>query len=99
VTRLIEFDWDQWNIQKNEVKHGVSRLETESAFYDPRYMLYRDDKHSGTGEGRYVLYGWSIENHVLMVGFTIRGARVRVITARPASRKERRIYEGEKESP
>jgi len=32
VTREIEFDWDQWNVQKNETKHGVSRLEAESAF-------------------------------------------------------------------
>ena len=33
--RPIVFDWDQWNVQKNEQKHGVSRLEAESAFYDP----------------------------------------------------------------
>ena len=98
VTREIEFDWDQWNVQKNEVKHGVSCLEAESAFYDPAYRLYRDDKHSTDSEGRYILYGKSIENHILTVGFTLRGARVRVITARPTSRKERRIYEGEKEN-
>ncbi len=98
MTRVIEFDWDQWNVQKNEVKHGVSRLEAESAFYDPRYKLYVDSKHSISREGRYILYGKSVENQVLMVGFTIRGARVRVITARPASRKERQIYEGEEEN-
>ena len=96
MVRFIEFDWDQWNVQKNESKHGVSRLEAQSAFYDPLYKLYRDDKHSTSGEGRYILYGRSIENRVLMVGFTVRGVRVRVITARTASRKERRIYEGEK---
>ena len=96
MVRFIEFDWDQWNVQKNESKHGVSRLEAQSAFYDPRYKLYRDDKHSTSGEGRYILYGRSIENRALMVGFTVRAARVRVITARTASRKERRIYEGEK---
>jgi hypothetical protein len=95
VTRVIEFDWDQWNVQKNEVKHGVSRLEAESAFYDPRYRLYEDLKHSTPPEARYLLYGRSLENRVLMVGFTLRGARVRVITARPASQKERRIYESE----
>lgn len=95
VTRVIEFDWDQWNVQKNEVKHGVSRLEAESAFHDPRYRLYEDLKHSTPREARYLLYGRSLENRVLMVGFTLRGARVRAITARPASRKERRIYESE----
>jgi hypothetical protein len=39
-------------------------------------------------------YGRSIENRVLMVGFTLRGRRIRVVTARPASRKERKIHEG-----
>jgi uncharacterized DUF497 family protein len=97
VTRAIEFDWEQWNVQKNETKHGVSRLEAESAFYDPRYKLFEDTSHSSSREARYLLYGKSIENRVLMVGFTVRGGRVRVITARPASRKERRIYEERKQ--
>jgi len=95
VTRAIEFDWDQWNVQKNEVKHGVSRLEAESVFHDPHYLLFQDLIHSTPREARYLLYGRSLENRVLTVGFTLRGARVRVITARPASRKERRIYEEE----
>ncbi len=93
VARVIEFDWDQWNVQKNEVKHGVSRLEAESAFHDPHYRLFRDLIHTTLREARYLLYGRSLENRILTVGFTRRGVRVRVITARPASRKERRIYE------
>ena len=93
MPRMILFEWDQWNVQKNEAKHGVSRLEAESAFYDPGYRLFEDARHSSHRERRFILYGRSIENRVLMVGFTQRGARVRVITARPASRKERRIYE------
>lgn len=91
----ITFDWDQWNIQKNERKHGVSRLEAESTFYDPRLRLFQDEQHSTIREPRYVLYGRSLEARVLMVGFTRRGRKIRVITARPASRKERRIYERE----
>jgi uncharacterized DUF497 family protein len=98
VTRIVEFDWDQWNLQKNETKHGVSRLEAESAFYDARYRLFEDRRHSGPRERRYVLYGRSLENRVVMRGFTVRGARIRVITARPASRKERRIYEAAEEA-
>jgi uncharacterized DUF497 family protein len=93
VARVIEFDWDQWNVQKNEVKHGVSRLEAESAFHDHHYRLFQDLIHSTPREARYLLYGRSLENRILTVGFTLRGVRVRVITARPASRKERRIYE------
>lgn len=89
----ITFDWDQWSIQENERKHGVSRLEAESAFYDAQLRLFQDVRHSTVGEPRYVLYGRSLEARVLMVGFTRRGRKIRVITARPASRKERRIYE------
>jgi len=93
VARTIRFEWDQWNVQKNETKHGVSALEAESAFYDPSYRLFADGEHSTSIEKRFVLYGRSLENRVLMIGFTVRGTLVRVITARPASRRERKIYE------
>jgi uncharacterized DUF497 family protein len=87
------FDWDRWNIQKNEIKHGVSCVEAESVFYDQSYKLFKDEKHSTAKEVRYILYGKGIENRVLMVGFTVRKGGVRIITARPASKKEREIYE------
>ena len=93
--RPIVFDWDQWNVQKNEQKHGVSRLEAESAFYDPELRLFEDVRHSRPGEIRYILYARSLEARILMVGFTVRRDKVRVITARPASRKEREIYEAQ----
>lgn len=93
IVKDIRFDWDQWNIQKNETKHGVSALETESCFYDQHARIYVDSKHSMADEKRYILYGRGVENRVLMVGFTIRRGSIRVITARPASRKEREIYE------
>jgi len=92
MPRTIIFDWDQWNLQKNEAKHGVSRIEAESAFFDPAYKLFKDIKHSSGSEARYILFGRSIENRILMVGFTIRRFKVRIITARPASRKEREMY-------
>ena len=93
MTRELEFDWDQWSSQKNEIKHGVSRLEAESAFYDPEYRLFEDLKHSTSQEKRYILYGMSLENRLLMIGFTVRGSGVRVITARSASRREKKLYE------
>lgn len=73
----------------------MSRLEAESAFYDPDYRLFGDQRHSSRNEARYILYGRSLEARVLMVGFTRRERKVRIITARPASRKERRIYGAE----
>ncbi len=93
--RELIFDWDQWNIQKNEIKHGVSRLEAESAFFDESYKLFRDTKHSSRSEERLILLGASIERRVLMIGFTLRNGKVRIITARPASKKERLVYEAE----
>ena len=88
----IQFDWDQWNSQKNEIKHGVSRREAESVFFDPKYKLFHDKLHSLGAEMRFILFGQSMENRVLMVGFTLRKRFIRIITARPASKKERKIY-------
>jgi uncharacterized DUF497 family protein len=62
--------------------------------HNPHYKPYADAKHSIAGEARYILYGNSVEGRVLMVGFTLRGNRVRIITAWPASRKERAVYAG-----
>lgn len=94
-TKEIKFDWDLWNVQKNEVKHGVSALEAESCFYDASHVIFEDLRHSTAKEKRYLLYGKSLENRILMVGFTMRDAKVRIITARSASRKERKVYEEE----
>lgn len=96
MSNQVVFDWDQWNLQKNEVKHGVSRLEAESSFFDPGYCLFKDLKHSTEKEERFILFGKSLENRILMIGFTRRYHRVRIITARTASRKERGIYEQKK---
>lgn len=96
MSRYIEFEWNQWNVQKNEQKHGVSRLEAESSFFDAQHSLYSDQKHSSDREERFILYGRSLENRILMIGFTRRNLKVRIITARAASRKEREIYEQKK---
>ena len=94
---LLRFDWDQWNVQKNELKHGVSSQEAESAFYDTGHVLFADRRHSTVKEQRYILYGEGIKSRILMVGFTVRKKKIRVITARPASRQERKIYEKNKQ--
>lgn len=90
---LLKFDWDQWNVQKNEVKHGVSALEAESVFYDEGLLIFADEKHSSPKEKRHISYGISFKKRILMVGFTIRARKVRIITARAASKKERKVYE------
>jgi uncharacterized DUF497 family protein len=90
----VEFDWNQWNLQKNEIKHGVSMIEAESVFSDPELGIYDDLKHSDE-EPRWIGYGKSKLHRVLMVAFTIRAKKIRIISARTASRKEQDIYEKE----
>ena len=91
----ITFDWDQWNIQKNETKHGISSLEAESTFYDKNLVIFKDIKHS-TNEDRLIAYGKSAYNNIIMIAFTIRNEKIRIISARKASRKEKDIYEEKK---
>ena len=93
---ILKFDWDQWNIQKNETKHGVSKLEAESIYYDNALVIFEDIKHSTQNEKRWICYGTSLRNRVLMIAFTKRYKKVRIISARPASKKERKIYEEQK---
>jgi len=88
----LVFDWDQWNIQKNEIKHGVSRLEAESLFFDSDLKLFKDQRHSSVTERRWIGYGKSKTQRVLMVAFTLRRHKVRIISVRPASKSERRVY-------
>lgn len=92
----LEFEWDQWNIQKNELKHGVSRLESESVFYDEHFVIFNDLKHSTKSETRWIGYGQSFLKRVLMLAFTIRNEKVRIISSRPASKRERNTYEEKK---
>ena len=93
LLQVLEFEWDQWNIQKNEIKHGVSSLESESVFFDTQLKIFEDIKHSEDIEKRWVCYGRSNSHRILMLAFTIRNQKVRIISARPCSRKERNVYE------
>ncbi len=92
---ILIFNWDQWNIQKNEIKHGISALEAESLFYDGNLIIFEDIKHSGKKEKRWICYGRSAYHNILMIAFTIRNRKIRIISARKASKKERQVYEQE----
>lgn len=96
MLKKLVFDWDQWNVQKNEIKHGISALEAESAFYDKTISIFQDLQHSGPAEQRWIAYAMSAYHNVLMIAFTVRQDKVRIISARKASRKERRLYEENK---
>ena len=89
----IGFDWDEGNSRKNE-KHGVTKAEVEQAFLNKPLIVVADMKHSQQ-EPRYHALGRTDSNRCLLITFTERGdgTLIRPISARAASRKERKIYE------
>lgn len=89
---LLEFEWDQGNREKNFIKHGVTNKEAEEAVTNKLPFIFPDEGHSGI-EKRYALYGKTDQGRRLSIVFTIRKEKVRIITARDMSKKERRAYE------
>lgn len=85
------FQWDAGNADKNWDLHSVSLAECEQVFFSRPILVAADDKHS-QGAPRYAALGRTNAGRVLSVIFTIRGTLVRVISARDASRRERRVY-------
>ena len=88
----LTFDWDGGNILKNLLKHKVGYLECEEVFGDPCKVIFRDVLHSDK-ETRYILVGKTRQDRSLYLVFTLRGKKIRVISARDLSRKERYFYE------
>jgi uncharacterized DUF497 family protein len=86
------FEWDHRKSHANLTKHGVSFDEASTAFQDPLSVTVADPLHS-TDEERFVLIGHSHRDRLVVVVHTDRGNRVRIISARAATRKERRNYE------
>lgn len=78
----------------NFEKHGVTFEEALTVFMDPPARIHEDPDHSDS-ERREIIVGHSIEQRLLLVSFAERGERVRLVSARPATRKERRDYEEE----
>ena len=88
----MEFEWDPKKASANEQKHNVSFQETATVFGDPLAITFADPDHS-VNEQRYITFGLSRYNRLLVVSHTDRGGRIRIISARLMTRKERRIYE------
>ncbi len=87
------FEWDEGNSRKNEQKHGVTDREAEEIFFNKPLVIGRSPK--GEPEIRYAALGKTYGSRLLAVVFTIRSKRIRVISARPMSRREREFYEEE----
>lgn len=91
LNKLTGFEWDKWNIDKSYKKHGISPSETEEVFLDENVKIEEDIKHAQQVE-RYIAIGKTEEDRILFVVFTIRGEKIRVISARLANKKEREVY-------
>jgi uncharacterized DUF497 family protein len=86
------FEWDSRKAESNLKKHGISFEEATTIFGDPLSLLMDDPKHS-TDEQRFLVIGLSVQHRLLVTAFAERPPRTRIISARLATRHERKQYE------
>jgi uncharacterized DUF497 family protein len=90
------FEWDLMKARGNLTRHAISFDEASTVFRDPFSMTVADPLHS-EGEERFVLIGQSQRGRMLVVVHMERGDRIRIISARLATSKERKRYEKNEE--
>jgi uncharacterized protein len=88
----VVFEWDDEKARRNVDLHGVAFEEAAEVFFDPFYQ-YGDATPAGVPELRDFILGYSASQRLLLVVYTERSARTRSISARPATRAERKQYE------
>ena len=89
-----DFEWDDAKAEANFRKHGVDFLDAAEVFDDPLRMEWLDGR-CDLGEERFCTVG-EAQGRLLFVAYTMRGERMRLITARPDSRKEKGDYHGDR---
>lgn len=89
----MQFDWDPIKAERNHQKHGVTFEEASTVFSDPCAIIIADPGHSH-GEERFAVVGLSKWYRILVIVFVERiQDQIRIISARPATSHERRLYE------
>ena len=88
----LSFEWDKRKAESNLKAHGVSFHEATTVFADPLSLTISDPDHSSMGM-RFLDIGLSYLGRVLVVSYTERGNKIRLISARLATRNERKQYE------
>ena len=88
----MDFEWDPEKARANESKHGVSFLEACEIFDDDHSSTILDPDHS-SDEDRYLIFGTSKRAKYLVVSYTERGDRIRPISPRSMTPRERKAYE------
>jgi len=89
---FLQFEWDAKKARANEAKHGVSFEEAITVFADPLARIFDDPEHSES-EHLELLIGHSGQQNLILVSFVEADDRVRLISARKATRSERKDYE------
>ncbi|HVA44914.1 MAG TPA: BrnT family toxin [Pirellulales bacterium] len=90
----MEFEWHPEKAAKNLAKHGISFEEAATVFGDPLAVTFFDPDHSDDEE-RYLTFGYTSKGVLVVVSHTDRDDRTRIISARRATRRERKLYESE----
>jgi hypothetical protein len=88
----MEFEWDSAKAASNLEKHGVDFEEAQTVFDDPLAAIFDDEEHSAE-EAREIIIGHSVHGRLVLVCFIERPSVIRIISARPATRRERQDYE------
>ncbi|MBM4175998.1 MAG: BrnT family toxin [Ignavibacteria bacterium] len=87
-----KFEWNQSKADSNFVKHRVSFEESLTVFDDPLAFIFEDKKHSIIVK-REIIIGHSSSGRLLIVVFNERSNKIRIISSRQTTKKERRNYE------
>lgn len=92
---MISFEWDNEKARKNLLKHGISFEEATSVFLDDYARQFYDDNHSILAEDRFLILGISSKSRMLMICHCERelGKKIRIISARKATKNERKFYQ------
>lgn len=88
----MEFEWDPEKSKANLKKHGISFHEASTVFGDPLAITFNDPDHS-TREHRFLTFRYSMMSQLLVVVHTERHRKIRIISARRATKQERKTYE------
>lgn len=91
----MNFTWDETKAAANAKKHGVTFEEAKSCFWDPLHIVIDDPDHSSEEDHRMILIGMSLTNRTLVVVHVDiqQEDQIRIISARLATKKEKREYE------
>jgi|SRR3989344_3992843 len=91
IAKIVGFEWDLGNLDKNKIKHGVSKQECEEVFANQPVRVFDDEVHSKL-EIRYGALGKTNKGRRLVIFFTVREYKIRIISARNQDKKDKQLY-------